>query len=317
MAVWRTVLGINQCGINDNFFELGGDSFKAIRVARRIDERLPVVELFKNPAIRSLAAYLREGARASEDMLCLLTPRSRKASVSLVCIPYGGGNAASYHALANTVPTHFALWSLALPGHDHSETSKNLQTVEETAKRCCDEIVNRVTGPIVVYGQCAGASLAVELTRLLLQRGADVRAVYVGAALPDANPKASLQLERSSSDLQLQEYLKALGGFDGALDWIEVTDILKLVRHDLIQSSKFFETCYSAPPNLTAPLRCVIGDQDIATKGFESRFREWELFATDVELIVIPGAGHYFIKSNADELAALLARYHSNDPGYE
>ena len=61
-AIWRDVLGIETVGMEENFFDLGGHSFLLIQVQQRVEEflgrELPVVELFRFPTIRTLAASL-------------------------------------------------------------------------------------------------------------------------------------------------------------------------------------------------------------------------------------------------------------------
>lgn len=310
---WRSTLGVEQFGNDDNFFELGGDSFKAIRAMRAIDDTLQVIELFKYPTVRSLAAHLRGVDRRTDCMLHRLGA-SKSARLSLVCIPYGGGNATAYQPLAERLPSHFAPWSVSLPGHDSSGSSEALISVEEAARHCADEIMERITEPLAVYGQCAGVAVAVELACHLEQRGVDLRAVYLGAALPDQDPEESLRLERASSDDELYSFLRTLGGFDGALELDDTARILQSVRHDLVQASKFFAKSYnSSRRRLSAVVRCLVGDRDPATEGFETRFREWEAFAASVELVVLPGAGHYFVKHQAVEVAEILAHYHPEE----
>ena len=64
------------------------------------------------------------------------------------------------------------------------------------------------------------------------------------------------------------------------LEWSDLEPILRAVRHDLIQTSRFFGTAYENPPDpLRAALHCVFGTADPATDGFAERYREWERFA--------------------------------------
>jgi amino acid adenylation domain-containing protein len=65
--LWREVLGIRAAGRDDNFFDLGGHSLALAAVHERLqgelEIQLPLVDLFENPTIRTLAASL-EGRRA-------------------------------------------------------------------------------------------------------------------------------------------------------------------------------------------------------------------------------------------------------------
>ncbi|MCP4155856.1 MAG: amino acid adenylation domain-containing protein, partial [bacterium] len=64
LEFWTRLLAIPKetIGINDSFFELGGHSLKAIALAARIMEhfnvQLPMVKIFQNPNIRSMAQYI-------------------------------------------------------------------------------------------------------------------------------------------------------------------------------------------------------------------------------------------------------------------
>ena len=53
--IWQEILGVERVGIHDNFFELGGNSFKIIRLLKKINmvlgSELTIVFLFKYPTI--------------------------------------------------------------------------------------------------------------------------------------------------------------------------------------------------------------------------------------------------------------------------
>jgi amino acid adenylation domain-containing protein len=67
-AVWASVLGIDQVGIDDNFFDLGGDSIRSLQVLSLARDRgltLALPELFAYQTIGALATRLRLGAGLS------------------------------------------------------------------------------------------------------------------------------------------------------------------------------------------------------------------------------------------------------------
>jgi nonribosomal peptide synthetase DhbF len=125
--------------------------------------------------------------------------------------------------------------------------------------------------------------------------------------LPDPDPESSLRRDADTTDEMVHEFLSSIGGFDGALAWSDVQPILRAVRHDLLNASRFFATSYATPPaRLKAPLRCVFGEVDPATEGFESRYVEWALFAEALTLHVVADGDHYFVRNKAKELARLI-----------
>ncbi|MGW9119936.1 non-ribosomal peptide synthetase [Streptomyces sp. NPDC055663] len=69
-VVWRETLQLDEVGVDDNFFDLGGNSLLINLLHSRLTalpelagRALPLVALFDNPTIRSLAVYL-DGAAA-------------------------------------------------------------------------------------------------------------------------------------------------------------------------------------------------------------------------------------------------------------
>ncbi|WP_460113578.1 non-ribosomal peptide synthetase [Streptomyces platensis] len=62
-AAWCEVLGIEAVGRDDDFFGLGGDSMKALRSMTQVPE-LTLVDLYRHPTLRLLAAHLEATAGA-------------------------------------------------------------------------------------------------------------------------------------------------------------------------------------------------------------------------------------------------------------
>ncbi len=191
-AVWADVLGVERAGAEDNFFDLGGHSLLAIkavtRLRRELDRPIAVMDMFTHPTVRKLAATLDRSDDAPRGLLHELTPRRARTATTYVCVPYGGGSAIVYQPLADALPDDCALWSVAIPGHDVGLVEERL-TFDELAARCTAEILEKVTGPIVLYGHCGvGSALTVEIARRLEDVDRTVDAVYIGAVFPFSRP---------------------------------------------------------------------------------------------------------------------------------
>jgi acyl carrier protein len=73
-GVWREVLRVEAVGGDDNFFDLGGHSLAMVAIHERLQSVLgrefPLVEMFENPTVRSLATAvdrIQAGAPAPES----------------------------------------------------------------------------------------------------------------------------------------------------------------------------------------------------------------------------------------------------------
>jgi amino acid adenylation domain-containing protein len=316
-GAWREVLGLEEIGIDDNFFDIGGESFKAIRTVRKIGAGISVMDLFKHPTVRELAELTAKAQPKTSGLLHELTKPipAHKKKLSLVCVPYGGGNAIVYRPLAEALPDNIALYAIQLPGHDFSRQDDVLQSTHEVARRCVEEIKRDLNGPIALYGHCVGAALAIEITRLLEDEGIEVTGVYIAGAFPTSRIPGRLfewlhrvfPTERWTSRRTIYEGLRALGGFPDDMGKEERAFALESLRHDAIEAEEYYTHAYSADPEtLRAPILCIVGEGDRATELHQERFREWGFFSHDVDLAVIPQAGHYFLKYQAQELADIV-----------
>ncbi|MCU1350644.1 MAG: peptide synthetase [Acidobacteria bacterium] len=74
-TVWCEVLQLDKVGREDNFFDLGGRSLLLVRVHSQLRERhggnVSILDLFRYPTIRSLAAHLRDHAPVERDAAVL------------------------------------------------------------------------------------------------------------------------------------------------------------------------------------------------------------------------------------------------------
>ncbi len=62
-GIWQEILNAGPVGIHDHFFDIGGHSLKASILASRIQKELlvqfPLKEIFNNPTLDAMAAYIR------------------------------------------------------------------------------------------------------------------------------------------------------------------------------------------------------------------------------------------------------------------
>jgi len=304
-ATWQLLLGVDGIGRDDDFFALGGDSYLAIKAVVQIDPRLRVMDLFAEPTVRGLATRLA-GPRAERGFWQRFGDGADGNRPVFLGVPFGGGSALVYRELAHALPEYTVL-ALNAPGHDPAGPAEAMLDVPDLVRRSADEVA-ALGRPVVIYGHCSGVATAVELARELEARGVTVESTYLAAALPDLDPDASLQ--RSSGDDELRAALTALGAFDGPLDADRADRLLTIARHDLYEALFSFQRAAHQPaPALRSPLRCVLGDSDLATAGHEDQVRDWSTFGDVASVDVLPDAGHYFLTTAAGRLAALIRRH--------
>ncbi|URN93633.1 MAG: amino acid adenylation domain-containing protein [Candidatus Pristimantibacillus lignocellulolyticus] len=317
--VWKDILGVETIGVDDNFFELGGESFKALKVVRRLGDWISIMDFFKQPTIRSLAEYIDQGRASDHHLLHKLTTHQAQhvRVLSLVCIPYAGGSAITYQPLAAQMPNHIELYAMDLPGHDYSRKDDALLPIVEVARLCVEQIKQVIKGPIALYGHCVGGALTIEIARQLDNENYPLKNVFLGGTFPIARIPGRFfdfysklfPSDRSMSNKSYHAFLKALGGFTEVEDQEERDFMIRCLRHDARESENYYTSAYADQQlkKLSCPITCIIGEKDKATELYEERYQEWEYFSERVDLVVIPRSGHYFIKHQADQLSAWIS----------
>ncbi|MCP4157154.1 MAG: amino acid adenylation domain-containing protein, partial [bacterium] len=82
--IWGDILGKKKkgIGIDTHFFKAGGHSLKATamiaRVHKEIDVRIPVAQVFNNPTIRQLAAYIKRSSAVAAHKFVTMEPAEKK-----------------------------------------------------------------------------------------------------------------------------------------------------------------------------------------------------------------------------------------------
>ncbi|GAA1043006.1 hypothetical protein GCM10009557_70340 [Virgisporangium ochraceum] len=305
------VLGVERVGRTDHFFDLGGDSFAAVSVARLVGSGMRVLDLFRAPTVAALAAVLATDD-AGTGLLHELTPPGAPRTLSVVCVPYAGGSPISFQPLAAALPAGYALYGVALPGHEVTRPDEEALPLEVVAGAVADEILSTVDGPVAVYGHCSGSAFAIEIARRLEDAGRPLHAVYVAAAFPSTRLPGKLlgrlTLDRFQSDRTYQTFFRSMGGFGDGLTPDEVRQIIRNLRHDSTAAEDYFTRTLHDPGHrrLAAPIVCVVGDRDPLTEYHAERFREWESYSDSVDLVVLERSGHYFLKHRAASVAEVI-----------
>jgi surfactin synthase thioesterase subunit len=325
--IWCQVLRRDRVGVDDDFFTVGGHSLLATQVVAKLrpviaehgGRSLGVMDLFQNKTIRSMAAFIGEQEDAGPRGLLyeMTKPILKDQRVcTYVCVPYGGGSAAVYRAIADQLPAGHTLLSVAIPGHDVGLDEEPLP-FHELARRCCAEVLDKATGPLVLYGHCGvGGALIVELARQLEAAGREIDAVYVGGIFPFAKPRGLLSRFQSwtedvGSNRAQVNWLKSMGVAMDEIDPEHADRIISNMRQDGKSAEAHFTELLEADPvRLKAPIISVVGERDPITDFYRERYREWQFLTDKVAVVVLDEAGHFFLRYRASELADIITRTH-------
>jgi amino acid adenylation domain-containing protein len=195
VAIWGKVLGVKKIGVRDNFFELGGHSLLAVRLFTLIQEEfgqsLPLLLLFKESTVEALANFLID-IKKTATLNGVVPIRTDGQKAPLFILPAGlyMGN------LANALVADHPIY--ALYPYENGKLVYRF-SVQETAKIYYDCLTKFFPdGPYLLLGHSADGYFALELARLLKDRGKVVR--FLG--LLDTYPPKSNRLVRQPERIQ-------------------------------------------------------------------------------------------------------------------
>ncbi|UNS95054.1 amino acid adenylation domain-containing protein [Streptomyces tubbatahanensis] len=315
---WAEALGIpvERIGRHDHFFALGATSLTAVRLVVKLDREISLKQLIGTPVLSELAALIDSGTAVEvgdHDLLQPLGGPVPDAAATLVCFPYAGGNAVNFQLLAKRLADHrVRVLGVELPAHDFTGTAELPQDVQQIAGRVHDEIRRGVTGPVMLWGHCAGSAHALATARLLEASGAELTRVFLGALLLDA--EATLRAEQVEvAALRPAEITRRLLA-DSA--YVEL-DRLKPERADLVGTAYRHDVRTTnahllelhrdpEPHRVTTPVHVVLASDDPTTEGGAERYRDWKTVADQVELHELREGGHYFASTRPFETAAII-----------
>ncbi|MFJ9048446.1 amino acid adenylation domain-containing protein [Streptomyces bacillaris] len=168
---WKTLLGLEQVGLEDDFFEIGGSSIKLIELLHLLRTEfgvsVPVSRLYQVTTLHGMAATVQEVLHTtSTDELPSLTFNAGQ-SPPLFCFPPAGGHGLVYRGLAAQLPEYAVIGFNYLPGDDKVARYADLV---ETA---------RPEGPCLLLGYSLGGNLAFETAKELERRGRRVGHVVI------------------------------------------------------------------------------------------------------------------------------------------
>jgi thioesterase domain-containing protein/acyl carrier protein len=181
--IWKEVLALERVGFNDNFFEIGGHSLLAVRLISEIEkafgQKLPLVSLFQNTTIESLAEALSHVVDTTA-WPTLVEIQKGEGSVPLFCVSMPNVNALGYVALARCLGVPQAVYGLQAQYPEDLQGEHSQRAVEELATEYLESVREvQPHGPYQFVGMCRGAHIAFEMARRLREQGEEVGLVGI------------------------------------------------------------------------------------------------------------------------------------------
>ncbi|WP_433275393.1 non-ribosomal peptide synthetase [Pseudonocardia xinjiangensis] len=316
-AAWAKVLGVpvDQIGRGDHFFDRGGNSLSAVKLAIALDRAVSLKDITRHPVLADLAGLVDGRSERRPGLLQALSGSDGGQVGALVCFPYAGGNAVNFEPVARALRgSGLAVLAVELPGHDLAAEREPFMPIVQVAEQVAAEIVGRGLTRVLLWGHSSGTALALETATQLQARGVAVQRVFLAAQLPgDAGVRrATIAALSERTSAEIAAGLTADTGYTqlGELDQQRAEHVGAAYLHDCVSAHRYFADALDSPPavKLSAPITAVVAADDPSTARFAQRYRDWQLFARDVDLHELDDGGHYFLRTRPAEAAKAVLR---------
>ncbi|MFD9907148.1 thioesterase II family protein [Streptomyces sp. NPDC059063] len=223
------------------------------------------------------------------------------AGLRLVCLPYSGGRASAFNALAADLPGTVELSALELPGHGRRLREVPCTRLRPLVEQVTEVVADGVREPFALLGYSMGALLGYEVTRELARRGLPgPRALFVAASRAPHLPPPDPPLHDLPRAVLVAQLLSLDGARNELLRNEELVDVmLPVLRADLAA----VET-YAHEPG--RPLGCPVvafGGSTDATLA-RADLEAWGDHTTGGFTATFLAGGHFFL----DTARAAFAR---------
>ncbi|MHB8270276.1 non-ribosomal peptide synthetase [Bradyrhizobium sp.] len=167
------ILGLSHVDVTESFFDLGGHSLLVLKLAaaceRMVGRRPSISQIFAFPTVRGLTAVLHAPRAASATRLVPLAPTLDKPV--LLFLHAASGSVLPYAPLARCLQDDLSVFGMQAPGIDDDEPIPS--SVEGFAQLYLSAVAKFLNGrPVFLAGWSFGGNVALELARLLQERGA-------------------------------------------------------------------------------------------------------------------------------------------------
>jgi len=181
--IWEEVLGIKDrhISMNDDFFALGGHSLSAARAISRInrvlDVHIPLIEIFQQKSLRSLAAFIMKTGKmipqVDNEKLVLL--RKGESGQNLFLIHDGSGDVEAYNQWCRQLGDTYNYWGIRVHTGQRDQYHPRNISIPGLAVEYLGIIKSvQPQGPYRLGGWSLGGTIVFEIVRQMEQQGEQV-----------------------------------------------------------------------------------------------------------------------------------------------
>src|ERR1700722_5196521 len=232
--------------------------------------------------------------------LAVLSRAAGRPAVTLICVPFAGGNPEVFGPWADWLGTEVELLAVRLPGHGRRMREAPFATWDELVGDTIDALTPFLSRPHAFYGHCFGGRLAYELAQHA-DPAMTVRLFVSGCRSPDT-PAADTQVHQ----LPDADFCSALARIGVAPAEVLGNAALMRILLPAVRGEIRLAELWGGRPgaSLDAPITALYGSEDRTAE--RQAMAGWSGGSTaGCEFVQIPG-DHFFLHADPPRLREVI-----------
>lgn len=280
---WKTLLGVEQVGLQQDFFELGGSSIKLIELIyllqHEFNVEVAVSQLFKTSTLYGMAKTLEHIIIGREQGAKPYLHFNNRHLPTLFCLPPAGGHGLVYRQLATVMPEyHLIAFNYLMGDNKVAAYADWIQSLQPE-------------GPYTLVGYSLGGNLAFEVAKVLEARGEQVAHVVIMDSYRIAETFVLQDEHIAEFELELRSHLQKHTG-----SAIVEKETLAQARDYIDFSSRTVNA-----GRIAAPITVLA---DVAKLAFYQSGQEGSWHESSAEVVVYQGSGAHAEMLDSDHAEA-------------
>ncbi len=294
LTVAKNVLQRKDIRLEDDLFEKGMDSLNALVFVDECEQSGVEVTYDSIYLGRSIRRIVEEGFQERK----LVWFQKKKEGGLLLMIPYAGGSGESFRKVIEELKKKdvFNTDALAVNPKAYANAS-----IEEMAEDLCGILEKKNYEKVYILSTCVGSALAVELIRRMQSQ-------VKGVLLAESLPYRGIQTKGGTGSFWdfcpkkvLIEILQLLRG----RSFVYPDSMIAQFREDVRKSAAYLR--HAKPLYPTCEITLLFGKQDLLTKGYQKKYKQWHQWLRGrFRILEIRNGKHFLAEEKPKKVAECI-----------
>lgn len=224
------------------------------------------------------------------------------AAVQLICVSHAGAGASAYRDWQDRLGPAIEVLPVQLPGREARFGEPLVRSVSEVVDGLIGPVLERVRGPVAIFGHSMGSLIGYELAHAMAERGRTPVHLFVSGYTAPHLPHVGPALH-TLPDQEFHDHISTLQGT--ASEVLDHPELMGLLLRVLKADYELCET-YRHPerPAFSVPVTAFGGEQDPDTAG--ERLARWDDLSTGRTAVRWFSGGHFYLHHHLDELMTII-----------